>query len=108
MLLVAGNHGAKQVDLLWTPTIISTIKKVIICAENVVIQAPIDGSAPNLVILDYNKQGQPYYKRAFNTQACEQLINLADITLQYNNDFESTHVRTDTAQSVWTSMDFVQ
>ena len=35
--------------------------------------APIDGSAPNLVILDYNKQGQPYYKRAFNTQACEQL-----------------------------------
>ena len=35
--------------------------------------APIDGSAPNLAILDYNKQGQPYYKCAFNTQACEQL-----------------------------------
>ena len=35
--------------------------------------APMDGSAPNLVILDYDKRGQPYYKRAFNTQACEQL-----------------------------------
>ena len=35
--------------------------------------APLDGSAPNLVILDYDKQGQPYYKHAFNTQACEQL-----------------------------------
>ena len=35
--------------------------------------APIDGSAPNLIILDYNKQGQPCYKHAFNTQACEQL-----------------------------------
>ena len=35
--------------------------------------APLDGSAPNLVILDYDKCGQPYYKRAFNTQACEQL-----------------------------------
>ena len=33
----------------------------------------MDGSAPNLVILDYDKRGQPYYKRAFNTQACEQL-----------------------------------
>ncbi|KAF8229150.1 hypothetical protein L208DRAFT_1288181 [Tricholoma matsutake] len=35
--------------------------------------APLDGSAPNLVILDYNNEGQPYYKCAFNTQACEQL-----------------------------------
>jgi hypothetical protein len=33
----------------------------------------LDGSAPNLVILDYDKHGQPYYKRAFNTWACEQL-----------------------------------
>jgi len=33
----------------------------------------LDGSAPNLVILDYDKHGQPYYKRAFDTQACEQL-----------------------------------
>ncbi len=32
-----------------------------------------DGSAPNFVILDYDKCGQPYYKQAFNTQACEQL-----------------------------------
>ena len=34
--------------------------------------APLDGSAPNLV-LNYDKKGQPYYKHAFNTQACEQL-----------------------------------
>jgi hypothetical protein len=32
-----------------------------------------DGSAPNLVIVDYNDKGQSYYKQAFNTQACEQL-----------------------------------
>jgi len=35
--------------------------------------APEDGSAPNLVIVDYDNKGQPYYKQAFNTQACEQL-----------------------------------
>jgi hypothetical protein len=34
--------------------------------------APLDGSAPNLVIAACDK-GVPYYKRAFNTQACEQL-----------------------------------
>jgi hypothetical protein len=34
--------------------------------------APLDGSAPNLVVVAENK-GQHYYKRAFNTQACEQL-----------------------------------
>ncbi|KAF8999258.1 hypothetical protein BDQ17DRAFT_1391542 [Cyathus striatus] len=35
--------------------------------------APRDGSAPNLVIIDYDNNGTPYYKHAFNTQACEQL-----------------------------------
>ena len=35
--------------------------------------APQDGSAPNLVIVDHDKNGTPYYKHAFNTQACEQL-----------------------------------
>ncbi|KAF8984548.1 hypothetical protein BDQ17DRAFT_1260740, partial [Cyathus striatus] len=35
--------------------------------------APSDGSAPNLVIIEHDQNGQPYYKRAFNTQACEQL-----------------------------------
>jgi hypothetical protein len=35
--------------------------------------APLNGSAPNLVVVAHNRQGQPYYKRAFNTQACEQL-----------------------------------
>ena len=35
--------------------------------------APLDGSAPNLVVVETNTQGRRYYKRAFNTQACEQL-----------------------------------
>ena len=35
--------------------------------------ALLDGSAPNLVIAETNSQGQVFYKRAFNTQACEQL-----------------------------------
>jgi hypothetical protein len=35
--------------------------------------APSDGSAPNLVIIARDKFGKPYLKRAFNTQACEQL-----------------------------------
>ncbi|KAF8879446.1 hypothetical protein BD779DRAFT_1446858, partial [Infundibulicybe gibba] len=35
--------------------------------------APLDGSAPNLVVIAYDDSGQPYYKRAYNTQACEQL-----------------------------------
>lgn len=35
--------------------------------------APLNGSAPNLVMVARDKQNQPYYKRAFNTQACEQL-----------------------------------
>ena len=35
--------------------------------------APQDGSAPNLVIVSRDNRGQLYLKRAFNTQACEQL-----------------------------------
>ena len=35
--------------------------------------APTDGSAPNLVIPAVDKKGEPCFKRAFNTQACEQL-----------------------------------
>ena len=35
--------------------------------------APLDGSAPNLVIEAETKDGEKYLKRAFNTQACEQL-----------------------------------
>ena len=31
-----------------------------------------NGTAPNLVVVEHNAQGQPYYKQAFNTQACEQ------------------------------------
>ena len=33
----------------------------------------MDGSAPNLVIIEHDRDGVPHYKRAFNTQACEQL-----------------------------------
>ena len=35
--------------------------------------APLDGSAPNLVLVETDERGRPYFKRAFNTQACEQL-----------------------------------
>ena len=35
--------------------------------------SPGDGSAPNLVIIAYDDNGQPYAKWAFNTQVCEQL-----------------------------------
>ena len=35
--------------------------------------APLDGSAPNLVITETDSQDHVFYKRAFNTQACEQL-----------------------------------
>src|SRR6202522_2577855 len=35
--------------------------------------APLDGSVPNLVIAETDRQGHFLYKRAFNTQACEQL-----------------------------------
>ncbi|KAF8954408.1 hypothetical protein BDZ97DRAFT_1908247 [Flammula alnicola] len=35
--------------------------------------SPGDGSAPNLVIIEYDNNGHPYAKRAFNTQVCEQL-----------------------------------
>ena len=33
--------------------------------------APLDGSAPNLVLAETDRQGHVVYKRAFNTQACE-------------------------------------
>ncbi|KIL55550.1 hypothetical protein M378DRAFT_90762 [Amanita muscaria Koide BX008] len=35
--------------------------------------APLNGSAPNLVIPERDAQGQLYHRRAFNTQVCEQL-----------------------------------
>ncbi|KAF9039092.1 hypothetical protein BJ165DRAFT_1551557 [Panaeolus papilionaceus] len=34
---------------------------------------PADGSQPNLVVVGYNADNEPYLMRAFNTQACEQL-----------------------------------
>ena len=33
--------------------------------------APLNGSAPNLVVVEDDKYGQPHYKRAFNTEASE-------------------------------------
>ncbi|KAF9487308.1 hypothetical protein BDN71DRAFT_1514096 [Pleurotus eryngii] len=41
--------------------------------KHIVRQAPLNGDAPNLVVVANDNQGNPYYKRAFNTQACEQL-----------------------------------
>lgn len=35
--------------------------------------APLNGSAPNLVVVATDANGDQYYKRAFNTEACEQL-----------------------------------
>ena len=35
--------------------------------------APLNGSAPNLVVVATDKKGNQYYKHAFNTQVCEQL-----------------------------------
>ncbi|KAF8869239.1 hypothetical protein BD779DRAFT_1614571 [Infundibulicybe gibba] len=35
--------------------------------------APLNGSAPNLVVVAKNNYGNPYYQKAYNTQASEQL-----------------------------------
>src|SRR6266436_1200372 len=35
--------------------------------------APLNGSAPNLVVVEHDVNGNAHYKRAFNSQACEQL-----------------------------------
>jgi len=32
--------------------------------------APLNGSAPNLVVVEHDNNGNPHYKRAFNTQVC--------------------------------------
>jgi hypothetical protein len=37
--------------------------------------SPGDGSAPNLVIIAHDKNGNPYVKRAFNTQVFIYLFN---------------------------------
>ena len=34
--------------------------------------APLNGSAPNLVVVENDRTGQPHFKRAYNTQASEQ------------------------------------
>ncbi|KIM79083.1 hypothetical protein PILCRDRAFT_10740 [Piloderma croceum F 1598] len=35
--------------------------------------APLNGSAPNLVVVEHDVNGNAHYKHSFNTQACEQL-----------------------------------
>ncbi|KAF8982442.1 hypothetical protein BDQ17DRAFT_1394061 [Cyathus striatus] len=35
--------------------------------------SPLNGSAPNLVVVERDINDNPHYKRAFNTQACKQL-----------------------------------
>ena len=72
LLLAARRDGQGQADSLLMHTITSTRVTDHLC-RSWCNPAPLDGSAPNLVILDYDKHGQPYYKRAFNTWACEQL-----------------------------------
>jgi hypothetical protein len=37
--------------------------------------APLNGSAPNLVMVEYDRNGEPHYKRAFNTQVHRFLFN---------------------------------
>ena len=37
--------------------------------------APLNGSAPNLVIVENDVYGNPHYKRAFNTQVCYIILN---------------------------------
>ena len=32
--------------------------------------APLNGSAPNLVVVEHDVKGNAHYKRAFNTQVC--------------------------------------
>ena len=32
--------------------------------------APLNGSAPNLVVVEHDNAGNPHYRRAFNTQVC--------------------------------------
>jgi hypothetical protein len=46
---------------------------VVLFPTLLVLQCPQDGSAPNLVVVSKDNRGQSYLKRAFNTQACEQL-----------------------------------
>ena len=44
--------------------------RLIICVESICNPAPLNGSAPNLVVVENDKAGKPHFKRAFNTQVC--------------------------------------
>ena len=41
--------------------------------------APLDGSAPNLVVVEKDKEENNYYKRAFNTQVTDIYLCLANL-----------------------------
>ena len=47
--------------------------------------APLNGSAPNLVIVEHDIHGNPHYKHAFNTQVCFIILN--DICLYLSTFF---------------------
>ena len=64
---VRKEYGQKPVSLLLTVIII------LIISIKWYNPALLDGSAPNLVIAETDRQDHVVYKRAFNTQACEQL-----------------------------------
>ena len=60
-----------------TQSIVDSYHYINHCADDYLCRkqcnpAPLDGSAPNLVRTKTNSQGHVFYKRAFNTQACEQ------------------------------------
>ncbi|PPQ93514.1 hypothetical protein CVT25_005227, partial [Psilocybe cyanescens] len=59
--------GKKHQDLLWTLTIILITKPMIIFVES-------DGSAPNLVIIAYDDNGNAYAQKTFNTQVSNLVI----------------------------------
>jgi hypothetical protein len=46
---------------------ISTIAQVIISAAKWCYPGPLNGSAPNLVVVAHDKKGKAYNKQAFNT-----------------------------------------
>lgn len=67
------NHSWDEVWKATTRFIVDTYHYINHRADDLLCRtycnpAPLNGSAPNLVVVDQDREGQPYYKRAFNTQ----------------------------------------
>ena len=60
----AGRFGKKQHGSLWIPN----HRLLDWLCRKFCNPSPGDGSAPNLVIMEYDENGQLYEHRAFNTQ----------------------------------------